>query len=80
MNTNLIKRASEIIASRSIDGYIEGNNGYYSTLAQIGLDGYPTTTTISFLKTNGIHTLNFCTSLDSNAAKRAQNNNRGQLS
>ena len=79
MNDKLISRASEILASRAIGDYVEGNTGYYSTLALIDFDGYPTTTTISFSKSEGIRSLAFCTSLESNAAKRAQKNNRASV-
>ena len=77
MNKNLITRAEEILASRAIGGgYVEGKTGYFSSIAQIDLDDYPTITTMSFSKADGIRSLSYCTTLDSNAAKRAQKNNR----
>ena len=76
MNKKLISRAGEIIKSRAIGDYIEGNTGYYSSVALIDFDGFPTISTISISKADGIKTLFYITSLDSNAVKRIQKNNR----
>ena len=79
MNTKLITRAGEIISSRALGNYAEGNSGYYSSLALIDFDGYPTVSTLSISKADGVRTLYYITSLDSNAAKRAKNNNRASV-
>ncbi len=60
MNEEIISKANQII-SKKIGG---GNHGF-CTLALIGADGYPTTSTISISKAEGIKWLTFCTSIDS---------------
>ena len=77
MNKKLISRASEILELRAIGGYVEGKTGYYSSVALIDLDGYPSISTISISKADGIRTLYYITSIDSNAVKRIQKDNRG---
>lgn len=56
MNEEIIARASEIINKKAI-----GGNKGFCTLALIDTDGYPTTSTISISKADGINWLTFCT-------------------
>lgn len=56
MNREIISRASEIINRKAI-----GGNAGFCTLALIGIDGYPTTSTISISKADGINWMTFCT-------------------
>lgn len=58
MNEQTISRAGEIIAGKT-----GGENKGYCTLCLIGKDGYPTASTISISKADGIKWLTFCTGL-----------------
>ena len=57
MNQEIIARAGKIV---------EKNTGEksYCVLALIDLDGYPTASTISVSKADGINWITFCTGLD----------------
>lgn len=55
MNERIIDRAGELIAGRI------GGKQNFCSLALIGDDGYPTITTISISKSDGIKWLTFCT-------------------
>lgn len=63
MNEEIITRAGEIIAQNT------GEAGYCA-LSLIDLDGYPTASTISAAKADGINWLTFCTGLSSPKAER----------
>lgn len=65
MNEEIIARAGEIIAKKTG----RGNEGY-CVLALIDKDGYPTASTISASKAEGINRITFCTGLGSNKADR----------
>jgi len=69
MNENIIARAADILSKKR-------NNGGYCTLAQIDADGYPTAATISVSGVEGIKRITFCTGIESNWAKRAEQCNR----
>lgn len=58
MNSKIVNKAIDIIREKSV-----GGNKGYCTLALIGPDGYPTTTTISISKAEGLNWLTFCTGL-----------------
>lgn len=58
MNEEIIARAADIIRAQT-----EQDEKGYCTLALIGPDGYPTTSTISISKSDGIKWLTFCTGL-----------------
>lgn len=69
MNNEIIARAGEIIAQNT------GCNGH-CVLALLDAEGYPTASTISPAKTQGIEWLTFCTGLTANSAQRSQACNR----
>jgi len=77
MNEKIIKRASELINSKAnyIGGGMEGN----CVLALIDENGYPTASTLTIAKTDGINWLTFATSPDSNKAKRIEICNRASV-
>ena len=63
MNKEIIKRAGEIV---------EKNTGEasYCTLSLIDLDGYPTASTITASKADGINWITFCTGLGGTRTNR----------
>ena len=65
MNEEIIARAGEIIAKKT-----GGGNEGYCVLALIDKDCYPTASTISASKAEGINRITFCTGLGSNKADR----------
>ena len=67
MSEKAIARAGEIIKSKSA----EKNMGAAVALSLIDSEGYPTTSAVSISKSDGIHQITFCTTMDSNKAKRA---------
>lgn len=72
MNEEIISRAGEIV-SQNI-----GEAGY-CVLALIDLDGYPTASTISAAKVDGINWLTFCTGLNSPKVHRINKCNRASV-
>jgi general stress protein 26 len=72
MNEEIIARAGEIIAINT------GETGYCA-LALIDLDGYPTVSTISAAKADGINWLTFCTGLSSPKIDRINKCNRASV-
>jgi general stress protein 26 len=63
MNQKIISRAGEIIAQNT-------GEGTFCTLALIDLEGYPTASTITASKAEGINWLTFCTGLGSPRTNR----------
>ena len=74
MNQEIIKRAEEIINSKT--GYIGGGMEGYAALSLIDENGFPTTSTITIVKADGIKWLTFATSPGSNKTKRIEKCNR----
>ena len=72
MNQEIIIRAGEIIEQNT------GEAGYCA-LALIDLDGYPTASTISAAKVDGIKWLTFCTGLGSPKVDRIKKCNRASV-
>ena len=72
MNQEVIGRACEIIAQNI-------GEDSYCTLALIDAQGYPTASTITASKAQGIEWLTFCTGLESNKAKRIASCNRASV-
>jgi general stress protein 26 len=72
MNTEIIARAEEII---------EKNTGEttYCVLALIDRDGYPTASTISASKADGINWITFCTGLGGTKTNRINKCNRASV-
>jgi len=77
MNQEIIAKANEIINASN------GNKGGWEkgicTLALIDEDGYPTASTLSIGKSDGINWLTFVTGLASNKAKRIQKCNKASV-
>lgn len=72
MNEEIIKRAGEIV---------EKNTGEdsYCTLSLIDLDGYPTASTITASKADGINWITFCTGLGGTRTNRIDKCNRASV-
>jgi general stress protein 26 len=72
MNQEIIKKAGEIV---------EMNTGElsYCVLALIDTDGYPTASTISASKADGINWITFCTGLGSPKADRINRSNQASV-
>lgn len=77
MNQKNIKRAGEVIASKT--GYIGGGMGGYAVLALIDENGYPTASTLTIAKAEGINWITFNTSPDTNKVRRIQKCNRASV-
>ncbi len=74
MNEDIISKAAEIVASKT-----GGGNECYCVLAVIDQDGYPTTSTISASKAEGLNWITFCTGLGSDKTKRIEQCNRASV-
>ena len=72
MDKEIIKKAGEIV---------ENNTGEltYCVLALIDLDGYPTASTITASKAEGIKWITFCTGLGGTRTNRISKNNRASV-
>ena len=75
MSNKAIAKAEEIIKSKTA----AENMGVGVTLSLLDYEGYPTTSTISISKADGIRQITFASSLDSNKAKRAKENSRASV-
>ena len=78
MDQEIIKKAGDIIASLSGHGATDGTEPY-CTLALIDDEGYPTASTITVSKSEGIQWITFCTGLSSNKVKRIEKCNRASV-
>lgn len=72
MNEEIISRAEEIVAQNT-------GERTYCTLALIDLEGYPTVSTITASKADGINWLTFCTGLGSDKTNRILKCNRASV-
>lgn len=72
MHEEIIARAGEIVQKNT------GENSY-CVLALVDLDGYPTASTITASKANGIKWLTFCTGLGSIRTNRIDKCNRASV-
>ena len=75
MNQKVIARAEEIINSKTA----AVNMGVGVTLSLLDHEGYPTTSTLSISKAEGIRQIYFCGGLSSNKAKRAKECSRASV-
>ena len=75
MSEKAIKKAEEIINSKTA----AVNMGVGVTLSLLDHEGYPTTSTLSISKADGIRQLFFCGGLSSNKAKRAMECSRASV-
>lgn len=78
MNKEIIERAGEIIRQNTAHNSPEGSEPY-CVLALIDANGYPTTSTLTAAKADGINWITFCTGLGSNKAKRISSCNRASV-
>ena len=78
MKNETIIRAGEIIRQNTAHNQPQGSD-LYCTLALIDADGYPTTSTITASKSEGIDWITFCTGIESNKAKRIRNCSRASV-
>lgn len=74
MNEEIIARAGEIITKKT-----NGGNEGYCVLALIDKDGFPTASTISVSKSDGIIWMTFCTGLGSNWTNRIEKCNHASV-
>ena len=74
MNQEMIKKAGDLVASKA--NYVGGGMEGYAVLSLIDEGGYPTASTLTIAKADGINWLTFATSPDSNKAKRIEKCNR----
>jgi len=74
MNAEIIAKAGQIIASKAV-----GGNKGYCVLALTDLDGFPTASTISVSKAEGINWITFCTGLGSDKTRRIERCNRASV-
>lgn len=77
MNQEVIARAEGIIMSKT--DYIGGGMEGYCALALLDEKGYPSISTLSISKADGIKWLTFLSGLNSNKAKRISKCNRGSV-
>ena len=75
MGQKAIIKAEEIIKNKTA----EVNMGGGVTLSLLDREGYPTTSTLSIAKAEGIRQITFAAQLDSNKAKRAKENSRASV-
>ncbi|MDF2472765.1 MAG: putative stress protein [Anaerocolumna sp.] len=78
MSIEIIEKAGEIIMQNTAHHSPEGSEPY-CILALIDADGYPTASTITASKADGINWLTFCTGIESNKSKRIANCNRASV-
>jgi len=74
MNQDIIARAGELINSKT-DFIGDGMEGY-AVLSLINENGYPTSSTITISKADGINWLSFLSDINSNKANRIKNCNK----
>ena len=77
MEQKIIERAAEIISSKT--GGIGGGMVGHCVLALIDENGYPTASTLTVSKAEGIKWLTFLTGVDSNKARRIAKCNKGSV-
>jgi len=75
MSQQVIAKAAELIKNKTA----EVNMGVGVTLSLLDHEGYPTTSTLSIAKADGIKQIKFAAQLDSNKVKRAQANSRASV-
>jgi len=77
MNQAIIKKAGDLIASKA--NYVGGGMEGYAVLSLIDENGYPTASTLTIARADGINWITFATSPDSNKAKRIAACNRASV-
>jgi len=77
MNQEIIARAAEVIASKT--GFIGDGMEGHCVLALIDEDSYPTASTMTISKADGIKWITFLDGAGSNKTKRVKKCNRGSV-
>ena len=77
MDQEIIAKAAEVIQAKT--GGIGGGMEGYAVLSLIDENGYPTASTLTISKAEGIKWLTFLTGLDSNKVKRISKCNKGSV-
>ena len=77
MNQEVINKAAGVIAAKS--DYVGGGMEGYAVLALMDENGYPSASTLTIARADGINWLTFATSPDSNKAMRIGKNNRASV-
>ena len=77
MNQEIIAKAADVIQAKT--GGISGGMEGYAVLALIDENGYPTASTLTISKADGIKWLTFLTGVESNKAKRISKCNKGSV-
>ena len=78
MNQDIIIKASEIIGKNTMHGAIS-NTMPYCVLPLLEMNGYPTISTITPSKADGINWITFCTGIGSNKVDRIKKCNRASV-
>ena len=78
MNKEIIERAGEIIRQNTAHNSPQGSEPY-CVLGLIDANGYPTASTLTAAKADGINWITFCTGLGSNKAERISSCNRASV-
>ena len=78
MNKEIIERSGEIIRQNTAHNSPEGSEPH-CVLALIDANGYPTASTLTAAKADGINWITFCTGHGSNKAKRISSCNRASV-
>lgn len=78
MHAEIMERAGEIIRQNTAHNAAEGHEPY-CVLALFDENGYPTVSTLTPAKADGIRWITFCTGLESNKAKRIRECSRAGL-
>ncbi len=78
MNKEIIERAGKIIRQNTAHNSPEGSEPY-CVLALIDANDYPTASTLTAAKADGINWITFCTGLGSNKTKRISGCNRASV-
>ncbi len=78
MNQEIIKKAVELIRQNTAHYAPEGREPY-CVLSLIDVDGYPTASTITASKSDGIQWITFCTGLGSTRTQRISKCNRASV-
>lgn len=78
MSKEIIAKAGMLIGKNTAHGSLEGPESY-CVLALIDDNGYPTASTITASKSEGIDWVTFCTGIESNKAMRIASCNRASV-
>lgn len=72
MNQEIITKAGKLVEKHM-------GEGTYCVLAQIDVDGYPTASTITASKAEGIHWITFCTGIGGTRSNRVERCNKASV-